>query len=394
MKDIFAEMDSRLNAINSTLDCDFKSGAELLDAIKNLSKSDSKELEDQLEEVNDAIKTIKIARKQDFYDVKSEETQLFEWSAKMFDSQYAVSHNKPSYIMSFEELSTTNLYQLATDHDSYWMIDFIKGAIITIREYYTGYKYVSGRLERFVPSKTAIKKYIKQIFELDPNNTFDDQVIRLFDDILDWEKEAESIGAPIEDTEIGLKSDILGMDLNQLKIMLELSDDDIINYHILHFTIKDCALKIIRLVRLLVANDETPNQIGLKKEDNWIEILSSYLGIDNRAEETGEDLFGESEWDDEMQSLSEKYEDNIFTELENNRKQKVEEDRKQKITDTLKQKAVAAKSIIIEDKNGNRYEFESKGECMKFLNVSTATFSQFIKGKSKLNKRYDIVSIG
>lgn len=58
----------------------------------------------------------------------------------------------------------------------------------------------------------------------------------------------------------------------------------------------------------------------------------------------------------------------------------------------------AQKSIIIVDVLGERYkirkhtrfEFVSKGDCMKFLGTGTRTFSQFLKGRTKLNKRWRI----
>lgn len=58
----------------------------------------------------------------------------------------------------------------------------------------------------------------------------------------------------------------------------------------------------------------------------------------------------------------------------------------------------AQKSIIIVDvlgerykiRHNNRYQFESKGECMKFLGTGTGTFSQFLKGRTKLNRRWRI----
>lgn len=47
--------------------------------------------------------------------------------------------------------------------------------------------------------------------------------------------------------------------------------------------------------------------------------------------------------------------------------------------------------ITIEDiKTGEKKSFENKTDCMKFLHTSSATFSKFLKGNSKLNKLFRI----
>ena len=63
----------------------------------------------------------------------------------------------------------------------------------------------------------------------------------------------------------------------------------------------------------------------------------------------------------------------------------------EKSSTTLKGKANATKPISIMDKDGKVYRFESKSDCMKFLNASSAAFSRFLKGHSKLNKIYGVL---
>ena len=45
---------------------------------------------------------------------------------------------------------------------------------------------------------------------------------------------------------------------------------------------------------------------------------------------------------------------------------------------------------IVEIESGEEHHFDTKGECMKFLGCATDTFSRFLKGKTKLNKKYSI----
>lgn len=52
------------------------------------------------------------------------------------------------------------------------------------------------------------------------------------------------------------------------------------------------------------------------------------------------------------------------------------------------------KSITIQNKETNeKHTFTMLGECMKFLNIPPATFSRFLIGKTKLNKKWEIIDI-
>lgn len=45
---------------------------------------------------------------------------------------------------------------------------------------------------------------------------------------------------------------------------------------------------------------------------------------------------------------------------------------------------------IVDNESGEEHYFETKGECMKFLGCATDTFSRFLKGNTKLNKKYTV----
>lgn len=43
---------------------------------------------------------------------------------------------------------------------------------------------------------------------------------------------------------------------------------------------------------------------------------------------------------------------------------------------------------IVERETGEEHHFETKGDCMKWLDCASDTFSRFLKGGTKLNKKY------
>ena len=45
---------------------------------------------------------------------------------------------------------------------------------------------------------------------------------------------------------------------------------------------------------------------------------------------------------------------------------------------------------IVETESGVEHQFSSKSECMKYLNCASDTFSRFLKGNTKLNKKYTV----
>lgn len=58
--------------------------------------------------------------------------------------------------------------------------------------------------------------------------------------------------------------------------------------------------------------------------------------------------------------------------------------------DTVNAKSEAKKQsiTIVERETGEEHEFETKGDCMKWLDCASDTFSRFLKGGTKLVKKY------
>lgn len=45
---------------------------------------------------------------------------------------------------------------------------------------------------------------------------------------------------------------------------------------------------------------------------------------------------------------------------------------------------------IVENETGEEHNFETKGDCMRWLKCATDTFARFLKGQTKLNKKYRV----
>lgn len=45
---------------------------------------------------------------------------------------------------------------------------------------------------------------------------------------------------------------------------------------------------------------------------------------------------------------------------------------------------------IVENETGEEHNFETKGDCMRWLKCATDTFARFLKGQTKLNKKYTV----
>ena len=222
------------------------------------------------------------------------------------------------------------------------------------------------------------------LFHLNEKVAFDDQILKLADDIMNWSRENQSRGAEIGDVELTLKEELLDMNYDQLMDTFDWSDEDIITYHVFHYTTVDTALPIIRAVRLLLAEHTTPKNISLKKEDDWEKMIMKYLGLEDEddVEETDTNgLEDAGDWGEELEAIDEKYNEIIKKEDANNINRKKH-----------KKNSNASHQISIMTLSTKKVRsFTTKGECMKFLDCSSATFSQFLKGKSKLNKRYKVV---
>lgn len=94
--------------------------------------------------------------------------------------------------------------------------------------------------------------------------------------------------------------------------------------------------------------------------------------------------------EDEKRVLNELREE-YLKELEE-RVNKKKEEMKRKMSESHKGKKTAKVPLALINKlTGEEIYFESKGDCMKYLNISPQTFSKFTKGLcKKLNTRYEV----
>lgn len=402
--DIFWDMDKQISSINDAV----RNGTELLNeeggslfedvpnipTSETISKLELKEMSTKLGEVTDAIQIIKVARKQDFDVVKSDEHKLLDWANSHPELGGAARVTRPSYVFSCEELSTLNVFDIISKHDSYWAIDFVKTTIDTVKSEHTGFKFKCGRCERYVISDRQLKEKIRVLLHLDEDDAFGDQMIKLFGDVIDWKTEIEGKANVIAviDSEIDMKKELMGYDYDGLKDLFEWSDDDMITYHVLHFVVKEKAKAIIAAVRMLVKVGYTPQSIGLEVGDDWEKRIPVLLGM-GKSDDWSEDvahagLEDGDDWNDELQELEDRLErENDYME----RGEKTARALKGRVATNSEGKAAATKSISIVDLNGKMYNFKSKTECMEFLKTSSATFSKFLRGQSKLNKLYRVV---
>lgn len=387
--DIFGDMDKQISAINDAV----RDNRESVKGVSGdesfneaISKAELKEITARLGETADAIQTIKIARKLDFGVVRSDERKLLDWANSHPELGGAAHVAQPSYMFSYDELSALNVFNIIPQHDSYWTVDFVKATIDTVKNEHTGFKFKCGRCERYVISNRQLKEKMRALLHLDEDDAFDDQMIKLFGEVIDWKAEIEckSNVITVIDSEIDMKKELLEYDYDRLKDLFEWSDDDMITYHVLHFVVKEKAKAIITAVRMLVEAGYTPQSIGLEVGDNWEKRILVLLGV-GKLDEWGEDidhagLEDGDDWNGELRELDDSLErENDYM------------GRGEKSSTTLKGRTNATKPISIMDKDGKVYRFESKSDCMKFLNVSSATFSRFLKCQSKLNKIYEVL---
>lgn len=353
----------------------------LLDSLQpgGLTKTAISDVQEKIGTELDLIQKVKTARKLDFDTTKCLERKIEETCIKTSAITYDTSY-RPKY----EDLQLQNVSELVQNHDSRWCVDWMKNVVTAITEELTTFRYVCGSCRKQVPSQAKIKNHMRNLFHLNEKVAFDDQILKLADDIMNWSRENQSRGEEIGDVELTLKEELLDMNYDQLMDTFDWSDEDIITYHVFHYTTVDTALPIIRAVRLLITEHTTPKNIGLAKEDDWEGKIMKYLGLEDEddVEETEmNDL--EDDWDEELEALDEKYNEIIKKEDANNinrKKHKKNSNASQQISImTLSTKKVRS--------------FTTKGECMKFLGCGYTTFSQFLKGKSKLNKRYQVVDI-
>ena len=353
----------------------------LLDSVQpgGLTKKAISDVQESIGAELDLIQKVKTARKLDFDTTKCLERQIEETCIKTSAITYDTSY-RPKY----EDLESLNLSELVQNHDSKWCVDWMKNVVTAITEELTTFRYVCGSCRKQVPSNIKIKNHMRMLFHLNEKVAFDDQILKLADDIMDWKREYQSRGTEIGDVELDLKEEILDMDYDQLVDTFDWSDDDIITYRVFHYTTVNTALPIIRAVRLLLAEHTTPKNIGLKKEDDWEKMIGKHLGLEDEDAVESTEMTGledGDDWDEELEALDEKYNEIIKKEDANNINRK----KHQKNSNASRQISIMTLSTK------KVRSFATKGECMKFLDCGFTTFSQFLKGESKLNKRYKVV---
>jgi hypothetical protein len=109
--------------------------------------------------------------------------------------------------------------------------------------------------------------------------------------------------------------------------------------------------------------------VDMITKDPNMEILYSVLGLDDEIGETLDiEIFRGDTYIECLQRISQ-------TELR-----------------SLGGKSSSPKKVIliINTETNEKKTFESKGECMKFLNISTRTFSKFVKGSQVRNCKWTV----
>ena len=376
-KDFFKDLDSQINLINSCL----KEGKELPNFNSNNVPGLLQEYMTE-EEDEDVYTIVKKARKVDFNQISyAQESylQMMEMNRRYgMKVQYV-----PDYRYNVEELNGKSISELIKENkerDSYWVVDFTKELIITIKkeiEADSTFRYVDGqcvKVNKVTPK--SIRKFVKRLMCF--KNDADKEFLNLLDDVLEYDFDKECVGEQII-IEESLKKDLLGEDYDSLKENFEFPIDELIEYNIYHCFNTMYAKKILNAVKLLVKEGYTPKDIELKVEDDWEYKINSYLNEDYFVED---EEFGYTS----LSKIIEEEDKKMFNYIKNESKENAKIEKAKIVAENAKQ------SITIQCvETGEIIEFNTKGECMRYLGCASQKFSQFIKGKSKLNKKYIIL---
>lgn len=325
----------------------------------------------------DVLELVKKARKVDFNTISYARKSYLE----MMELNYKCGLNinyQADYDISLEELQNKSITDLILDNpkerDEYWIVDFTKDFIKNIRkdvENDTTFKYVEGQFIKVKRDDAkTIRKYAKKILKF--RTEADEEFLKLLDSIIELEFDKECVGTPII-VEKSLKEDLLEECYESLKSNFEYPIEELIEYNTYHISCREYAEKILVAVKRLVDEGYTPSDICLDIYDDWEFQIKEFLDGDNLIE------------DEEFGFNDKKLEEEVFTSILKEKKDKKREGKAAAVKDNAK------KSITIIDKNtGEEISFESKGDCMRYLDLSFATFSKFLKGQSKKNKLYDV----
>lgn len=335
----------------------------------------------------DVLELVKKARKCDFNEMsyaRKSYIEMMELNARCgLNIKYQADYNIP-----LDELKNKSITDLIledpSERDEYWIIDFTKDFIKNIRKEIdedASFRYVDGQFIKIVENKPkTIRKYAKRA--LNYRTEADKEYLKLVESIIEAEFDKECCGSPIV-IERSLKEDLLEEDYETLQSNFEYPIEDLIEYNIYHVNSKRYAEKILNAVKKLFEEGYTPKDIELKVEDNWEDSIYKFLNIETIIED--ED-FGFSELENKLEELDKEVIQNINKEREKEKKRESIENKAAAVRNNAK-KSITIKRIS----DGEILSFETKGDCMRYLDTSFATFTKFIKGQSKLNKKYIIL---
>lgn len=300
-----------IDIINDTVSYDDRIGT-----VFNTSNNEDRD-EDNATQPTDILSIIKIARKCDFSRCKNEDTKLADaLSALSFIDKgwldnYLQKNKKFNY--EYEDLckiSRDQLFSLISDHDSYWCVAFVRDAIGVIKDYFTSFRYVGGKCERFDPKDYFVRKKFISTFGLDLNIEEDNQLIRLVEDIQD-ESSVQSI--EICCGEKDLKESILSQSDSILKADFAYDIEELMEYHIYHFMTRETARPILDAVSRLIKAGYLPSDLDLTSDDDWVGKIDAYLN--------------DEIWDEEpINELEAKYDEEMFLDIKNEHINKVRND--------------------------------------------------------------------
>lgn len=359
---------------------------EMLDALQKLQEFNEhcNELVDETNQRElDLLELIKKARKCDFNETsyaRKSFLEMMEMNVKYgLNIKYVAD-----YDISLDELKNKSITDLILENpnerDEYWIVDFTKDFVKNIRkeiEDDASFKYVEGKLVRVKDdTPKTIRKYAKRILNF--RTEADKEFLKLLDSIIEVAFDKESCGNPIV-VESALKLDLLEENYETLESNFENTIEDLIEYNIYHVSSKQYAKQILTATKKLLDAGYTPKDIELKVEDNWLLKISEFLNEEISVEDNE---FG-------FNSISNQLDEDDWNTISNLNNEREEERKKE----AKENKAANAKKCITIQRicDGEILFFETKGECMKYLNVSSDTFSRFLKGKSKLNNKYYVI---
>lgn len=331
----------------------------------------------------DVLEVVKKARKVDFNAIsyaRKSYVEMMELNARCgMNIKYLADYDIPLDELKGKSISEL-IFENPKERDSFWVVDFTKELVNNTKkeiESNPKFKYIEGQLVNTLEvTPTSVKKFIKKIMSF--KTEADKEFLKLLDSIVELEFDKECCGEQII-VERSLKEDLLEEDYKTLQSNFENTIEDLIEYNIYHVSCKEYAKSILNFVKKLVEEGYTPSDICLDIYDDWEFQIKNFLDGEDLIED---EEFGYSELENKLGELDKEIILNMNKEKENERKREA----------NIIKSGNAKKSITIKRiSDGEILSFETKGECMKYLNTSPNTFSKFIKGQSKLNKKYTIL---